>query len=172
MSSLVKIVRIRVRVHEKKDLLIYTCHLFLLTPRYRRGNPLAPSNASLPTTKTDLALIPPIIQHQTHILVLFGPTNTTHMMDGWMWADFCFLNQMLRGLGDHRFTSLSPDTVLRRRGDILFGNPHRTRKVVYSQDTPMAHIHQVSGWQQDLKDEFLWQVRLRTELAELGDMMS
>ena len=34
---------------------------------------------------------------------------------------------------------------------------------------PMAHIHHISGEQQDLKDKFLRQVRLTTESAELGD---
>ena len=109
------------------------------------------------------------ITTKTHVVAVLGIEDARHRKDGWMWADFCFLNQILRGLGKTQawFTSVDGAKLLKRQGPTVFGNPHRTRKVVYSKEIAPENVLRKSKYQ--LKEAFLSHLRLVADEIELGD---
>jgi len=113
----------------------------------------------------------PRITPETHVVAVLGIENANRRMDGWMWADLCFLNQILRGLGTTQawFTLVDGARLLKKQGPTVFrvGNPHRTRKVIRSKEIALENVLMKSKLEP--KEAFLPHLRLVADEIKLGD---
>ena len=92
---------------------------------------------------TSMACVVPEVSPNTRILAILGADNPDPVNgDGWMVADYCLLNHMLREQGDEQIWLHAVDFEAARvaYGPILHGQSHRERRIVYDQNIPLAHL--------------------------------
>ena len=105
----------------------------------------------------------PDVNERTRLLAILGNTDPDPFDgDGWMYSDFCLLNQLLRDQGAEQvwLHATDFDAAVHKFGPILHGQPHRKRKTVYSLGMTLGHLRHCSITQ--LKRTFL------EELARMG----
>ena len=105
----------------------------------------------------------PEVNERTRVLAVLGNRDPDpYDGDGWMYSDFCLLNQLLRHQGAEQvwLHSTDFDAAVDKFGPILHGQPHRQRKIVYDRGLTLAHLRLCS--MSDLKRTFL------EELARMG----
>ena len=80
----------------------------------------------------------PHVNGETHVIAILGVTDLDPGDgDGWLLADYCLLNQMLKGTGQ-RWLCISE--ALEEYGKVFHGNTFCQRKVVCSRDNPLHDV--------------------------------
>ncbi|KAI9801220.1 MAG: hypothetical protein M1825_003494 [Sarcosagium campestre] len=86
--------------------------------------------------------IVPEVNDETRVIAILGSTDASPKGDGWMFADFCILNQLLRNQGIEQvwWHATDFDNAVDEFGPIIHGQPHRARKVVCSSGQSLSHL--------------------------------
>jgi hypothetical protein len=103
-----------------------------------------------------MAGIVPEINASTRVLAILGNIDADPVDgDGWMFSDFCLLNQLIRDQGCEQvwLHAADFDQAVAQFGPIAHGNPHRERKIVYNENLTLGHTLRISV--DNLKSTFL-----------------
>ncbi|KAB8218079.1 hypothetical protein BDV33DRAFT_232366 [Aspergillus novoparasiticus] len=115
---------------------------------------------------------PPVIHDNTIIVAATHPNVQTCIGKGddWFLSDFYAFNYLLKGLGSSQtwLTAANPQTLVKKYGPFLHGNPYEDRKVVLSQElldsnafTPVTIVKTT-----DMIDRFLHEIQRASKQAK------
>ncbi|KAF8428672.1 hypothetical protein EV426DRAFT_585308 [Tirmania nivea] len=114
----------------------------------------------------------PEVTSNTHVMAILGVTDPDPGEgDGWLLADFCLLNQLLRDTGKTQswFMAMNVDEAIVDHGDIVHGNPFRERKVVCSRRNPLHDVTECAV--EDIRNAFLQQLRAVCRTCQTSDKL-
>lgn len=103
-----------------------------------------------------MAAVVPEVDERTRVLAILGTLDPDPAGgDGWIVADFCLLNQLLRDqcIEQKWLHGLDFNAALSEYGPMIHGQPHRSRKIVYQDGMSLAHLAYCP--EDDLKSTFM-----------------